>query len=150
MEYIRDGTAHKVMARKEVVLSAGAVNSAQILMLSGIGQRGHLEKFGVQNPIFFSDWSVYLLINVNSNNQISVFCNPGKNQRTTFFESFCPLVAVPVVVVVPSRSPPLTATASWVTISLVSFVCSWLVQVVQRGRRINDGCRLSLICHLNS
>lgn len=37
IEFIRDGRMHRVYARKEVILSAGAINSPQLLMLSGIG-----------------------------------------------------------------------------------------------------------------
>lgn len=37
VEFIRDGKIHAVYARKEVVLSAGAINSPQLLMLSGVG-----------------------------------------------------------------------------------------------------------------
>ncbi|KAL3271315.1 hypothetical protein HHI36_021804 [Cryptolaemus montrouzieri] len=38
-----DGKTLKVYNRKEVVLSAGAINSPQLLMLSGIGPREHLK-----------------------------------------------------------------------------------------------------------
>ena len=34
-------------ARKEVIMSAGTTNTAQLLKLSGIGPREELEKFGV-------------------------------------------------------------------------------------------------------
>ncbi|GFW83970.1 glucose dehydrogenase [Trichonephila clavipes] len=36
-----------VRARKEIILSAGAINSPQLLMLSGIGPKYHLQQLGV-------------------------------------------------------------------------------------------------------
>ena len=43
-----DGETHVATATKEVVLSAGAVGSPQILMLSGVGPRAELEAVGVE------------------------------------------------------------------------------------------------------
>lgn len=42
VEYERDGEVHIASAAREVVLSAGAVGSPQILMLSGVGPADHL------------------------------------------------------------------------------------------------------------
>lgn len=52
IEMIRQGKMYRIRARKEVILSAGAVNSPQILMLSGIGPKDHLEQFGI--PVIMS------------------------------------------------------------------------------------------------
>ena len=43
-----DGAVHRVTARREVLLSAGAINSPQLLMLSGIGNPDVLRAAGVE------------------------------------------------------------------------------------------------------
>ncbi|KAB7493781.1 hypothetical protein Anas_04610 [Armadillidium nasatum] len=43
VRFFRYGEYHDVHARKEVILSAGAINTPQLLMLSGIGPKEHLE-----------------------------------------------------------------------------------------------------------
>ncbi len=45
--YRRHGRAHIVKARRGVILSAGAIQSPQLLMLSGIGPGGHLSDMNV-------------------------------------------------------------------------------------------------------
>ncbi|XP_071448674.1 glucose dehydrogenase [FAD, quinone]-like [Hetaerina americana] len=47
VEFLRDGKRYHVRASKEVILSAGALNSPQILMLSGIGPQYHLKEKGI-------------------------------------------------------------------------------------------------------
>jgi len=43
----RNGTAEEIRARRQVVLSAGAIGSPQILMLSGIGPAEHLNRMSI-------------------------------------------------------------------------------------------------------
>ena len=47
VEYRAGGRVHTVSATREVVLSGGAVNTPQLLMLSGIGPADHLREVGV-------------------------------------------------------------------------------------------------------
>lgn len=50
VEFMKNNRRQLVNARKEVILSAGAINSPQLLMLSGIGPRKHLESLNI--PVF--------------------------------------------------------------------------------------------------
>lgn len=45
--YLKDGSLHEAEATEEVVLSAGAINSPHLLMLSGIGNPDHLQNHGI-------------------------------------------------------------------------------------------------------
>lgn len=47
VEYHRHGETRQAFASKEVILSAGTVNTAKLLMLSGIGPRDHLQELGI-------------------------------------------------------------------------------------------------------
>ncbi|XP_021953171.2 glucose dehydrogenase [FAD, quinone] [Folsomia candida] len=47
VEYDRHGERRVAFARKEVILSAGAITTPRILMLSGIGPAAHLQQLGI-------------------------------------------------------------------------------------------------------
>ncbi|XP_046384929.1 glucose dehydrogenase [FAD, quinone]-like [Ischnura elegans] len=47
VEFQRHGRKYSVRANMEVILSAGAINSPQILMLSGVGPQDHLKEKGI-------------------------------------------------------------------------------------------------------
>src|SRR5256885_56434 len=47
VRYRRGGVFHEVRARREVILCAGAINSPQLLMLSGIGPHHELAAHGI-------------------------------------------------------------------------------------------------------
>lgn len=47
VQFEQSGLNYVVYARKEIIVSGGTVNSPQLLMLSGIGPREHLEELGI-------------------------------------------------------------------------------------------------------
>ncbi|CAB0016916.1 unnamed protein product [Nesidiocoris tenuis] len=47
VKFVKRGAVRVAYARKEVILSAGAFNSPQLLMLSGIGPADHLKEIGI-------------------------------------------------------------------------------------------------------
>ena len=76
VEY-RDGAGlHTVSARREVLLSAGALQSPQLLMLSGIGPAAHLNALGL--PVVFDQPGVGANLHDHID-VIQVFDSPGNH-----------------------------------------------------------------------
>lgn len=51
VEYLHDGKPVRIRANNEVILSAGAIDTPRILMVSGIGPRNHLSDVGVKTKV---------------------------------------------------------------------------------------------------
>lgn len=51
VEYLQDGVRRQVMARREVVVSAGAINTPKLLQLSGIGDGERLRALGIATQV---------------------------------------------------------------------------------------------------
>ena len=47
VKYLKDGVENLVKARREVILSAGAIGSPHLLLLSGVGPKEHIQAHGV-------------------------------------------------------------------------------------------------------
>jgi choline dehydrogenase len=47
IEYVKNGRTHQARAGREVILSAGSINTPQLLQLSGVGPAGHLRSLGI-------------------------------------------------------------------------------------------------------
>ena len=66
-----------IHAKREIILSAGTVGSPQILMLSGIGPRDHLQELGVG--------AVYQIYIFMTKNQVGLatpqFKKPRENNK---------------------------------------------------------------------
>ncbi len=76
VEFLREGKRLKAYARKKVIISAG-INSAQILMLSGIGSARDLRKAGI--PCIFNNPNVGKSLRNHTLNSAVFAANPNDN-----------------------------------------------------------------------
>ena len=51
LEYLRGGAVHQARAGRELILSGGALNSPQLLMLSGVGDADRLRQLGIRPTV---------------------------------------------------------------------------------------------------
>jgi len=50
-KYLQNDRQYNVKAKKEVILTAGTINSPQLLLLSGIGPKNHLNSVGIRTVL---------------------------------------------------------------------------------------------------
>ncbi|KAI9459890.1 aryl-alcohol-oxidase from pleurotus Eryingii [Lactarius psammicola] len=77
-------------ATKEVILAAGAVNTPQLLMLSGIGDSAHLSQFNIRTIVNLPDVGKNMQDHVMLPNVFSVtsnFTNDDIRRNTTLFQN---------------------------------------------------------------
>ncbi|XP_061913870.1 choline dehydrogenase, mitochondrial [Entelurus aequoreus] len=81
VEYMQKGETKRVFVDKEVILSGGAINSPQLLMLSGVGNADDLEPLGI--PV------VQHLPGVGSNLQdhLELYVQQGCTQPITLYKA---------------------------------------------------------------
>ncbi len=79
--YIRDGVEHRAMARGEVIVSGGAINSPQLLKLSGIGPGEELREVGI--PVVHESRGV----GENLQDHLEVYYQVASREPVTLFSS---------------------------------------------------------------
>ncbi|MDF1776276.1 MAG: choline dehydrogenase [Rhizobiaceae bacterium] len=66
IDYMREGSSHRVSARREVLLAGGVINTPQLLMLSGIGDGEKLNALGIEPLVSSPD------VGMNLHDHVSV------------------------------------------------------------------------------
>ncbi|MEQ1950123.1 choline dehydrogenase [Mesorhizobium sp. CN2-181] len=88
LEVLREGQPQTVMARREIILSSGAINSPALLQVSGIGDPAVLKQAGVA-PVF-----ELLEVGRNLQDHMGVYLKYAANQPITLYSLFRPDRAV--------------------------------------------------------
>jgi choline dehydrogenase len=85
VEYSHRGQIKRVRAEREVILAGGAINSPQLLMLSGVGPADHLKEIGI--PV------VHDLPGVGQNLQdhIEMYITHASTKPITLYSTFNPV-----------------------------------------------------------
>ncbi|XP_060127423.1 choline dehydrogenase, mitochondrial isoform X2 [Zootoca vivipara] len=90
IEYVKNGEKKKVFASKEVILSGGAINSPQLLMLSGVGNADDLKKIGIPVVCNLSG------VGQNLQDHLEVYIQQKCTQPITLYKSQKPLQMVKI------------------------------------------------------
>ncbi|OYY72574.1 GMC family oxidoreductase [Sphingomonas sp. 28-63-12] len=103
VQYLCGGKMHELMARREVILSAGAIASPKLLMLSGIGPGDHLRSMGISPVVDSAQVGANLIEHPNANMSWDV------RERTYNVEINGPRVAVHLLRWLLLRTGPATS-----------------------------------------
>ncbi|CAI5767274.1 choline dehydrogenase, mitochondrial [Podarcis lilfordi] len=90
IEYVKNGEKKKVFASKEVILSGGAINSPQLLMLSGVGNADDLKKLGIPVVCNLSG------VGQNLQDHLEVYVQQKCTQPITLYKAQKPLQMVKI------------------------------------------------------
>ncbi|KAL8212499.1 UNVERIFIED_CONTAM: hypothetical protein K2H54_048573 [Gekko kuhli] len=85
IEYVKDGEKKRIFANKDVILSSGAINSPQLLMLSGVGNADDLKKLGIPVICHLSG------VGQNLQDHLEVYVQQKCTQPLTLYKSQKPL-----------------------------------------------------------
>ncbi|MFD2270765.1 GMC family oxidoreductase N-terminal domain-containing protein [Undibacterium arcticum] len=85
VEYAQGGRTHQVYAAREVILSGGAINSPQVLMLSGIGNAGELRALGIPVKVNLPG------VGQNLQDHIETYVQYASKQPITLYSAMNPL-----------------------------------------------------------
>ncbi|ODM98335.1 Glucose dehydrogenase [FAD, quinone] [Orchesella cincta] len=114
VSFVRNGRTSYVTAKKEVIISAGTINSAQLLLLSGIGPQEHLRSVGIK-PL--------VELPVGKNLQDHVMSHIGPiilNDTSTSFMPFRDLSLKSLVDYYSRGSGPLTSPMGMISVGVTS------------------------------
>lgn len=131
VRFLHDGVCGEAYAKREVVLAAGAYNTPKLLLLSGIGDPGHLEEIGIECVLSLPGVGKRLVDHINPGSLM--FTGPPRKDydanivatytRTGIVPDLTPDVELGFIM-----GPPVEEPAHWDKVpSLYVFYALWLL-----------------------